>query len=462
MPFTVAIVGCPNVGKSTLFNRLIGRRSALVADSPGLTRDCHEEKARLSDLSFRLIDTPGLEAASEHSLSGRMRLSAARALSGADVALFVVDARVGVTAADADMARWVRRQGVPVIPVANKCEGVRAEAGCTEVGALGWGEAVAVSAAHGEGLSDLYQALRVYAPADADDQEPWEPEQLARRAVAEAPTGALRLAIVGRPNVGKSTLVNRLLGEERALTGPEAGVTRDAIAFDLMWRGQPLCLVDTAGLRRRARRIEDLERRVAAETARAVRTAHVVALVLDPDGLLERQDLTIARHALEEGRALVVVVNKWDTVRDPEVRLAQLRERMETTLPQARGVAVVTVSALYDRGIAALPDAAFAASRIWSSRIATAPLNDWLAEALARHPPPLAAGRRVKLRYMTQVAVRPPTFAVFASRPEALPESYIRGLSNALRERFALPGTPLRILIRKGRNPYAPGAKKAS
>jgi len=445
MSFTVAIIGRPNVGKSTLFNRLAGRALALVDDTPGVTRDRREGDGRIADLNFRLIDTAGLEEAGPETLSGRMRAQTESALEQADVALLVIDARAGLTPLDRHFARWLRRSGKPVILVANKAEGKHVLAELDEAYALGLGDPVAISAQHGEGMGELYESLRPYAAeAEEDHALPELPED--RR---------LQLAIVGRPNVGKSTLVNRLVGEDRMLTGPEPGITRDAIAIDWAWHGRAIRLVDTAGLRRRSRIEDRLERLSTADTRRAVGFAGTVILVLDALQPLERQDLTIANLVAEEGRALVLALNKWDAVANREETLKQVRERLETTLAQLQGVAVVPVSGLKGAGLDRLMDAVFAADAVWNRRVPTAALNRWLAMIQERHPPPLAGARRLRLRYMTQVNTRPPSFAFFASKPGELPEAYRRYLVNALRQDFDLPGTPIRMMLRKGDNPYA-------
>jgi GTP-binding protein len=452
MSFTVAIIGRPNVGKSTLFNRLVGRQFALVDDLPGVTRDRREGDGRIADLEFRLIDTAGLEEAPPDTLAGRMRAQTERSLDLADVALLVIDARAGLTPVDRHFARWLRRTGKPVVLVANKAEARAALANLGEAYALGLGDPVALSAQHGEGLGELYERLRAFAPdreEDAPDAETGESEE-----EQEKP---LQLAIVGRPNVGKSTLVNRLLGEERVLTGPEPGITRDAIAIEWRWGGRPIRLIDTAGMRRRARVEERLERLSVADTLRAVRFAETVILVLDAEQPLERQDLTIANLIAEEGRALVLALNKCDLVPDRARLVKELRERLETALPQLSGMALVPVSGLTGFGLGALMKAAVAADAVWNRRIPTGALNRWLARVQERHPPPLVSGRRLRLRYMTQVNTRPPSFALFASKPGELPDAYRRYLTNALRQDFDLPGTPIRLMLRKSQNPYVPG-----
>ena len=458
MTMTVAILGRPNVGKSTLFNRLVGRRLALVDDRPGVTRDRREGEARLYDLRFRVFDTAGLDEARDESLEARMQAQTERAVEAADLVLLLIDARAGVTPLDAHFAAWLRRADTPVILVANKCEGEAGEAGRLEAYGLGLGDAVPLSAEHGLGLSDLHDAMRPFAEArgavDTQAEAPEGPEEEAE--------GPLQLAIVGRPNVGKSTLVNRLIGEERLLTGPEAGITRDAIAVDWQFKGRGLRLYDTAGLRRRPRVSEKLEKLSVADALRAIRFAHVVVLLIDAEAPMEKQDLAIASMVVEEGRALVIGVNKWDACVEREAAMQTVRDRLQRSLPQSRGIPVVTISALQGRNLERLLDAVFEVYETWNRRIATGDLNRWLEAVTQAHPPPMARGRRIRLKYITQAKSRPPTFAIFCSRPDALPGSYLRYLENTLREDFALPGTPIRFNVRKGDNPYAKRRKGRS
>ena len=449
MSFTVAIVGRPNVGKSTLFNRLVGRRAALVAPTPGVTRDRREGWARIGPLRFRAIDTAGLEEAAPETLEGRMMAQTERALADADAALLLIDGRAGVTPADRFFAKRLRRQQVPVILAVNKCEGAAADGGIAESHALGLGQPIPISAEHGEGLADLYDALSPFEPA--------APGADAAAAAASAADEVLRLAIVGRPNVGKSTLLNRLVGEARVVTGAEPGLTRDSIAVRWTHEGRAVELVDTAGLRRRAKTVAPLDRLSARDAERALGQAAVVLVVLDADEPAGRQDMAIAARAADEGRAVVILLNKWDLVKDRKAVRSALEERLEAALAQVKGVPVVACSGLTGAGAGRIMPAVLAAFDTWQRRVPTAALNRWLEGAVAHHPPPLAAGRRVKLRYITQVKARPPTFALFASKPQALPESYRRYLVNGIGSEFGLAGVPIRLLLRAGRNPYAPG-----
>ena len=459
MSFTVAIVGRPNVGKSTLFNRLVGKRLALVDDLPGVTRDRREAQARLGDLTFTAIDTAGLEDAAAETLTARMQEQTEAAIAAADAVMFLIDARAGSTPADRAFADLVRKSGKPAILIANKSEGSAGEAGVLEAYELGLGEPIAISAEHGEGLADLYAGLRAAlpdatAPASeakqlADDSEP-----------SGAEARPIRIAVVGRPNSGKSTLVNRLLGEERLLTGPEAGITRDAIAVDLRWRDRPFRVHDTAGLRRRARVEGKLEKLSVADALQAVRFAEVVVLLMDAEKPFEEQDLRIADLVAREGRALVIGMNKWDLVERRPGAMKNLREEADHWLPQVKGVPVIAVSGLTGEGLDRLMQAVVEAHGIWNRRVGTSALNRWLGEVIASHPPPAASGRRIRLDYITQPKTRPPSFVLFMSRPDALPDAYRRYLVNSLRETFDLPGTPIRLALREKKNPYAKRAKQ--
>jgi GTP-binding protein len=453
MSFTLAIVGRPNVGKSTLFNRLVGKRLALVDDLPGVTRDRREGEARLGDLDFTAIDTAGLEEATVDSLSGRMVAQTRRAVADADAVLFLIDARAGLTPADRAFADLVRRSGKPVIVVANKNEGSAGRAGVLEAYALGLGEPISISAEHGEGLADLYDALRAALPDQTAQADVGEADADADEETDA--TGPIRVAVVGRPNSGKSTLVNRLIGEERLLTGPEAGITRDSIAVDLDWHGRTFRVYDTAGLRRRAKVEHKLEKLSVADALRAIRFAEVVVVLIDAERPFEEQDLRIADLVEREGRALVLGMNKSDLIERRPGAIARLREEADHWLPQVKGVPIIPVSGLTGDGLDRLMQGVLDAHAVWNRRVATNPLNRWLAQALAQHPPPAVSGRRLKLNYVTQVKARPPSFVVFCTRSDAVPEAYQRYLVNGLREAFDLPGTPIRLTLREKDNPYA-------
>jgi GTP-binding protein len=451
MSFTVAIVGRPNVGKSTLFNRLVGRRLALVDDRPGVTRDRREGEARLGDLRFTVIDTAGLEEAPPQTLSGRMRAQTERAIAQADAVFFMIDAREGPTPVDRAFAAVVRKAGKPTVLVANKMEGTAGEEGRLAAYELGLGEPVALSAEHNEGMADLYEALRAALP---------EATAPAEEKAAPAGEHPIRVAIVGRPNAGKSTLINRLIGEERLLTGPEAGITRDAIAVDLAWRGRPFRLYDTAGLRRKSRVEEKLEKLSVADALNAIRFAEVVVVLVDAEHAFEEQDQRIADLVEQEGRALVLAVSKWDLHEAKPGAIKKLRELAAEKLTQLKGVPLVAVSGLTGEGLERLMQAIVAAHEVWNKRVPTSALNRWFERAIAAHPPPAVSGRRLKLNYITQAKTRPPTFVVFCTRADAVPEAYQRYLLNSLRETFDLPGTPIRLVLREKENPFKGRAKR--
>jgi GTP-binding protein len=446
----VVIAGRPNVGKSTLFNRLVGRRAALVADTPGVTRDRKEAEAMLRGRRVRLVDTAGLEEAAADTLPGRMRALAGTAVAGADLVVFVVDARAGLTPADRHFAQWLRRHDRPLLLVANKAEGRSAGAAVLDAYALGLGEPLAVSAEHGEGISNLMAEIADRLPADRTELDPTEPDPAGDDAARP-----LKLAIIGRPNAGKSTLLNRLLGEERMLTGPEPGLTRDAISVLLRdTDGTMIELVDTAGLRRRARVVAPLEKLSTGAAIGALKLAEVVVLVVDAVDGLHDQDLQLAQLIEREGRAVVLALNKWDAAADRAGIRRAVIERLETSLAQMKGIELVTVSALTGAGVDKLLPAVRRAHAVWNTRVPTAELNRWFEQALARHPPPMVDGRRLKLRYVTEAKARPPTFVVFGTRAERIPEDYRRYLVNSLREQFNLPGTPIRLELRSSKNPF--------
>ncbi|MBE1282484.1 MAG: ribosome biogenesis GTPase Der [Rhodobacteraceae bacterium] len=474
MSFTLAIVGRPNVGKSTLFNRLVGKKLALVDDQPGVTRDLREGEARLGDLRFTVIDTAGLEDATDDSLQGRMRRLTERAVDMADICLFMIDARAGVTPVDEVFAEILRKRSAHVILAANKGEGAAADAGVLEAYALGLGEPIRLSAEHGEGLNDLYGQLlpiseefetRAQANAPdtdvdlAEDDVDEDGEEQAPVPTAEKP---LQIAVVGRPNAGKSTLINKILGEDRLLTGPEAGITRDAIALRLDWNETPMRIFDTAGMRKKAKVQEKLEKLSVSDGLRAVKFAEVVVVLLDAAIPFEQQDLRIADLAEREGRAVVVAVNKWDIEDNKQEKLRDLKEAFNRLLPQLRGAPLITVSAKTGRGLDRLHDAILRAYDVWNRRVPTAALNRWLTGMLEQHPPPAPQGKRIKLRYMTQAKTRPPGFVVMCSHPDKLPDAYSRYLVNGLRQDFDMPGTPIRLTMRGqgDKNPYKGRRKK--
>jgi GTP-binding protein len=460
MSFTIAIIGRPNVGKSTLFNRLVGQKLALVDDEPGVTRDRREGEGRLGDLEFTVIDTAGLDEGAKGSLTARMQEQTETAIALADALMFVIDARIGLTPNDRTFADFARRANKPVVLVANKAEGKHGEIGAMESYALGLGDPVQISAEHGEGLSDLYDALRGLMPEpveegeEFDDDDIIEDEDLAKRPI--------RVAIVGRPNAGKSTLINHLLGEERLLTSAEAGTTRDSISVEITWQGRDFRVFDTAGLRRRSRIEEKLEKLSVADALRAIRFAEVVVLMMDAQNRFEEQDLRIADLIEREGRALVIAVNKWDLMGKQSSLISALRTDADHWLPQVRGMPIVAVSGLMGEGIDRLMTAIQEAYAVWNKRVPTAALNRWFEQAVDANPPPAVSGRRLKLNYITQAKARPPSFALFCSRADAVPQSYLRYLVNSLREVFELPGTPVRIALREKANPFAHKRKRPS
>lgn len=448
----VIIIGRPNVGKSTLFNRLVGKKLALVDDQPGVTRDRRFGEAHLLGLDFTIVDTAGWEDDDPASLPGRMRAQTEASLATADVALFVIDARAGLTPLDEEIARWLRASPVPVILVANKAEGRAGEGGLLESYALGLGDPIALSAEHGEGIADLFEALLPH----LDPLQPGEAEE----ADDEDNKGPLKLAIVGRPNAGKSTLINRMLGEDRLLTGPEAGITRDSIAIDWQWSDpksgetRPIRLIDTAGMRKKARVIDKLEKLAVADARHAVDFAEVVVLLLDATKGLEHQDLKIAAMTLEEGRALLIAINKWDVAEDASSLFNGVRQALEDGLAQVRGVPLLAVSARTGKGLGDLLRAAFELREAWSRRVPTSALNRWFDDALAANPPPAPGGKRIKLRYITQAKTRPPGFVLFGTRLDMLPESYKRYLVNGIRRELGFGAVPVRLTLRSPKNPF--------
>jgi len=478
MSVTVAIVGRPNVGKSTLFNRLVGRKIALVDDTPGVTRDRREAEGHIADLKFRVLDTAGYEDRRDGSLEDRMRQQTELAIREADVILFMIDARAGVTPLDERFAQVLRKSGREVHLIANKAEGRAAEPGLVEAYQLGFGEPIALSAEHGLGLADLHAVVSTAVDAQASAKAAAEAEQAGVEALDALPQvdvelpeddGSteegpalhwnpgryLNVAIVGRPNAGKSTLINTMVGADRLLVGPEAGITRDSILVPWEWQGRVINLVDTAGIRRKARVSEKLEKMAVGDSLRSIQYAEVVVLLLDATIPFEKQDLALADLVEREGRAMVIAVNKWDLIEDKNAALAGIREACDRLLPQLRGVPLVTLSGLTGRNIDRLMDAIFTIEKAWNTRLSTAKLNRWLYGMTESHPPPAVSGRRLKLRYMTQARMRPPSFIVFASRPDVVPASYQRYLVNGMREAFGMAGTPIRLWLRGGKNPYA-------
>ncbi len=444
----VAIIGRPNVGKSTLFNRLVGKRVALVDDRPGVTRDRREGDAHLLGLDFRLVDTAGFEDEDAATLPGRMRAQTQAAVDMADVALFVIDARAGIVPLDQEIARWLRGSKTPVVLVANKAEGTSGDGGFYEAFSLGFGQPVALSAEHGEGLADLFEGLQPLLEKEEYDVEDVE---------EDAPEGGpLKLAIVGRPNAGKSTLVNKLLGEDRMITGPEAGITRDSISIEWNWEGQAVRLIDTAGLRRKAKVEDKLERLSAADTAHAIDFAEVVVLLLDATRGLEAQDLRIADQIFTEGRAMVIALNKWDVAEGQSALFNGVRAALEEGFAQVKGVPLLTLSAFTGKGLDMLMKVAFETREAWSRRVPTGELNRWFERALEANPPPAPGGRRIKLRYVTQIKTRPPSFVIFGTRVDQLPESYRRYLVNGIRRDLGFGAVPVRLTLRSPKNPFAP------
>ena len=473
MTFTVAIIGRPNVGKSTLFNRLVGKRLALVHDTPGLTRDWREADAHLVDLNFKVIDTAGLEETFDDTIPGRMRQQTERALERADMALLVIDARTGITPMDRHFAVWIRKQGIPAFLIANKCESKVGIAGMYEAYELGLGEPIAISAEHGQGLDELYTLLRPHVDKEAAEtqQDEAEAENLEKyfevyhegadigfgdqEDDGEDKNNPIKVAIIGRPNVGKSTLLNKLVGEERSMTGPEAGITRDAVHVDWEYSGRKMRLVDTAGLRRKARVVNVIEKMSVDDTLRAIRLAQVVIMVLDAESMFEKQDLVILSHAINEGRAVVIAINKWDAVKHRDKMLEEIKYQVETNLAQVRDVPTITISAKNGVRLDQLMQTVLDTYDLWNKRVPTGKLNRWLNAMEEQNPAPLVHGRPNRLRYMTQIKARPPTFALWVGRPDDYPEMHKRYLINNLRRDFEIPATPIRFIVKASKNPYA-------
>jgi len=460
MSFTLAIVGRPNVGKSTLFNRIVGKRLAIVDDTPGVTRDRREGDGRIGALRFCVFDTAGLEVAAKTSLEGRMQMQTEMAIEASDVIVFMVDAIAGITPLDARFAELLRKSDTPIVLVANKCESRKGKSGLNEAYSLGLGSAIALSAEHGEGMVDLGEAIRKTGVINVEDMAVDAEIADLENDAEGGRNRPLRIAVIGRPNAGKSTFINTLIGEDRLLTGPEAGVTRDSIGVEWTYQGKALKLFDTAGMRRRARVSGKLEKLSVADGLRAVRFAEVVVLMIDADQPLEKQDIHIADLVEREGRALVIAINKWDLVKDKARRLRELREEALRILPQFGGIPLVAITALKGHGFKQLMTAVFEVYGLWNARVNTGNLNNWFREAIDRHPPPAIQGRRIRLKFITQVKIRPPTFAAFCSMPDDLPKSYVRYLVKSLREVFNMPGIPIRLHLRKGKNPYANSKKR--
>ncbi len=470
--FTIAIIGRPNVGKSTLFNCIAGKQLAIVDDTPGVTRDWRETDAMFYDRMVKFLDTAGLEEKFDDSIQGRMRAKTEEAMARADAILFVIDGRTGLTPIDTYFAQWLRKQKKPVVLAVNKCENEKAAmAGMAEAYSLGFGEPVPISAAHGHGIHDIYLSFKQYFPKEEeaieddnrdiidfdsiDELEGDENFDFANIAPADDDTKPLKIAIVGRPNAGKSTLVNALLKDNRVMVGPEAGITRDAIAVDWVYKDRNIKLVDTAGLRKKAKVQDKIEKLAVEDTMRAIRLAQIVIMVIDPETMFEKQDQQICDHVLNEGRALIIAVNKWDLVSDKKHILEELNYLLETGLGQVKKLPIVPISALNGRGLDTLMDAVLNTYGVWNKRISTSKMNRWLAARESQNPAPLVGGRSNRLKYMTQINIRPPTFAMWVSRAGEMPDTYKRYIVNALREDFDLQGVPVRLLIRASKNPFA-------